>query len=65
MSRRAFNLIDETQNLSDRELPQPVRDRTAPLAHRRQDLEQPVQDPILAEVEDLLFAVKVVVEVSR
>jgi hypothetical protein len=63
MRRRAFDLGDQAEDVADREIAQPVRQR--PLAPLRvgQRGEQPVERAILAEEEDFVLAAEVVVQV--
>src|SRR2546423_2114115 len=69
MGGGAFNLVEQAEDVSSRELPKAVGKRTAipppTLLGGGQCLEQAVERPVLAEEEQLLFAAKVVVQVPE
>ncbi len=62
--RRSFDFVDQAQYVSERQLVQPRRQRPASTAGPRQRREQPVERPVLTEVEQLVLAAKVVVQVA-
>ncbi len=69
VGRGSFHLVEQAQHMRRRELSQAVGKRTAvrPTAFlcSGQRLEQAVQRPVLAEEEQFLFALEVVIQVPR
>ena len=63
--RGALDFVDEAQHVRFGERLKPRRDRLAAAAGGRECGEQPVQGPILAEIEQFVLAAEVVIEVSR
>jgi hypothetical protein len=63
MRRRAFDLGDQAEDVADREIAQPLRQRTLVALRIGQRGEQPVERAILAEEEDFVLAAEVVIQV--
>ena len=63
--RRAFDLVDEAQDVCDGEIVEARARRSAHLASGRERLEQPVEGAILAEIEQFVLALEVVIQVAR
>ena len=62
--RGALDFVDEVQHVRCGERLKPRRDRLAAAAGGSECSEQPVQGPILAEIEQFVLAAEVVIEVS-
>lgn len=63
MRRRTFDLGDQAEDVADREIAQPFRQRTLVALRIGQRGEQPVERAILAEEEDFVLAAEVVIQV--
>ena len=61
----SFDFADDTQHMRGRQVAQPRADRPSGLARNRQCSAQPVQRSILTEVQNLILALEIVVQVSR
>ena len=62
--RGAFDLVEQAQDVGDREVVEPRAEGAARTARARQRRQQPVQRPRLAEEEQLVLAAEVVVQIA-
>jgi len=62
---RAFDFIDQTQDVRLRERAQAIRQRRARLPRRCQGVQEPVERPVLTEKEQFVLAAEVMVEIAR
>lgn len=62
--RRSEQLIDQAEHVGDGQLAQALGQRRAAAPRRLQRLEQAIQRPVLAEVEQFVLALEVVIEVA-
>jgi hypothetical protein len=62
--RRALHLVDQAQHVGRRECAQPLDQRAVAASRRGQRREQAIQRPMLAEVEEFVLALEVVVEIA-
>jgi hypothetical protein len=63
--RRALHLVDEAEHVGGGKLPQTIDERTVAAARQLQRRQQTVERPVLAEVEQFVFALEVVIEIAR
>ena len=61
---RAFDLVDQAEDVGDRQRAQPRRQRRAVAARGHQRLEQPLDRAILAEEQQFVLAAEVVIQVA-
>jgi hypothetical protein len=64
MRRRSFDLVEQTEDMADRERSQPRGERLFVAPGRRERGEEPIERPILAEEEQFVLAAEVVIEVA-
>jgi hypothetical protein len=64
MRRRSFHFVEQTQDVADRERPEPRGERRLVAAGRRERREQPIEGAVLAEEEQFVLAAEVVIEVA-
>jgi hypothetical protein len=65
VSGRTLDLVEQAEHVRDRHVVQPLGERAGAIAaHLGQRFEQPVERPVLAEVEDLVLAAEVVIQVA-
>lgn len=64
MRRRSFHFVEQTQDVADRERPEPRGERIAVAAGGGERGEQPIERAVLAEEEQFVLAAEVVIEVA-
>ena len=64
MRRRSFHFVEQTEDMTDGERPEPRGERLFVAAGRRERREQPIEGAILAEEEQFVLAAEVVIEVA-
>jgi len=62
--RRSVDFVDDAQHVRDGEIVQPRPHRAAIRAGPRQGVEHPIERAALAEIEQLVFAREVVIQVA-
>ena len=63
--RRPLDLVQQAEDVGDRDVAEPPRQRTAVAPRARERREQPIERAVLAEEQQLLLAAEVVIEVGR
>jgi len=64
VGRRALDVVDEAEHVGGGDVPEAPREGPAVAPRARERGEEPIERPILAEVEQLLFPAEVVIEVA-